>query len=135
MHLVWPALGATAAVLVCLMASAGVMQATNEQRPDSLAGVIGYLASPGSNVNPARMDGFTAVPRRYECDHWPVGSGDAVLALSAVVTREGYHCWTTKRPYQIAPPGCIGLSTAPSTVCRGGRAPQNSGNAAPHLQR
>ncbi len=89
MHLVWPALGATAAVLVCLMASAEVMQATNEQRPDSLAGVIGYLASPGSNVNPARMDGFTAVPRRYESDHWPVGSGDAVLALSAVVTREG----------------------------------------------
>ena len=60
MHLVWPALGATAAVVVCLLASAGVMQATNEQRPDSLAGIIGYLASPGSNVNPARIDGFTA---------------------------------------------------------------------------
>ncbi len=89
MHLVWPALGATAAVVVCLLASAGVMQATNEQRPDSLAGIIGYLASPGSNVNPARMDGFTAVPRRYESDHWPLSSEDAVLTLSAVVTREG----------------------------------------------
>jgi hypothetical protein len=89
MHLVWPALGATAAVVVCLLASAGVMQATNEQRPDSLAGIIGYLASPGSNVNPARIDGFTAVPRRYESDHWPLASEDAVLTLSAVVTREG----------------------------------------------
>ena len=89
MHLVWPALGATAAVLVCLLASAEVMQATNEQRPDSLAGIIGYLASPGSNVNPARLDGFTEVPRRHESDHWPLASEDAVLALSAVVTREG----------------------------------------------
>ena len=89
MHLVWPALGATAAVLVCLLASAGVMQATNEQRPDSLAGIIGYLASPGSNVNPARIDGFTTVPRRHESADWPLASEDAVLALSAVVTREG----------------------------------------------
>lgn len=89
MHLVWPALGATAAVLVCLLASAEVMQATNDQRPDSLAGVIGYLASPGSNVNPARIDGFTEVPRRHESDHWPLASEDAVLTLSAVVTREG----------------------------------------------
>ena len=89
MHLVWPAIGATAAVLVCLLASAEVMQATNEQRPDSLAGIIGYLASPGSNVNPARIDGFTEVPRRHESDHWPLASEDAVLTLSAVVTREG----------------------------------------------
>jgi len=89
MHLVWPAIGATAAVLVCVLASAEVMQATNEQRPDSLAGIIGYLASPGSNVNPARIDGFTEVPRRHESDHWPLASEDAVLTLSAVVTREG----------------------------------------------
>ncbi len=90
MHLVWPAIGATAAVLVCLLASAEVMQATNEQRPDSLAGIIGYLASPGSNGNPARLDGFTMMPRRYDSsDAWPVASEDAVLALSAVVTREG----------------------------------------------
>ena len=91
MHFVWPAMGATAAVLVCLLASAQVMQATNEQRPDSLAGVIEYLASPGSNGNPARIDGFTKVPRLFESANWPVGmtSEDAVLALSAVVTREG----------------------------------------------
>lgn len=89
MHLVWPALGATGAVLICLLASAEVMQATNEQRPDSLAGIIDYLASPGSNGNPARLDGFTMVPRRHASSDWPVASEDAVLALSAVVTREG----------------------------------------------
>lgn len=89
MHLVWPALGATVAVLVCLMASAGVMQATAVQRPDSLAGVIDVLARPGSNVNPARIDEFTMVPRRHASSDWPLASEDAVLALSAVVTREG----------------------------------------------
>ena len=89
MHLVWPAIGATVAVLVCLLASAEVMQATNEQRPDSLAGMIDYLASPGSNGNPARLDGFTMVPRRHASSDWPVASEDAVLALAAVVTREG----------------------------------------------
>lgn len=89
MHLVWPALGATGAVLFCLMASAGVMQATTVQRPDSLAGVIGYLASPGSNTNPARIDEFTMVPRRHESSDWPLAGEDAVLALSTVVTREG----------------------------------------------
>lgn len=92
MHLVWPAIGATMAVLVCLVASAGVMHATAVQRPDSLAGVIDYLASPGSNVNPARIDEFTMVPRRHASSsdaEWPLASEDAVLALSAVVTREG----------------------------------------------
>lgn len=91
MHLVWPAIGATAAVLVCLLASAQVMHATTEQRPDSLAGVIDYLASPGSNVNPARMDSAMMIPRRHETSTWPtvMTDEDAVLALSAVVTREG----------------------------------------------
>jgi Putative zinc-finger len=89
MHLVWPAIGATGAVVVCLLASAGVMQATAVQRPDSLAGVIDYLASPGSNVNPARIDEFTMVPRRRESSDWPLAGEDAVLALSAVITREG----------------------------------------------
>lgn len=89
MHLVWPAIGATVAVLVCLVASAGVMHATAVQRPDSLAGIIDYLASPGSNVNPARLDTFTMVPRRHASADWPLAGEDAVLALSTVVTREG----------------------------------------------
>lgn len=89
MHLVWPAIGATVAVLVCLVASAEVMHATSAQHPESLAGVIDYLASQGSNTNPARIDGFTMVPRRHASSDWPLAGGDAVLALSAVVTREG----------------------------------------------
>lgn len=89
MHLVWPALGATVAVLVCLLASGQVMEATAVQRPDSLAGVIDYLANPGSNGHPVRIDEFTMVPRRHASSDWPLVTGDSVLTLSTVVTREG----------------------------------------------
>lgn len=94
MHLVWPAIGASSAVLVCLLASAQVMGATAVQRPDSLAGVIGVLARPGSNVNPARIDEFTMVPRRHAATDWPLAgwpeaSDDTLFTLSTVVTREG----------------------------------------------
>lgn len=89
MHLVWPALGATVAVLVCLLASGQVMEATAVQRPDSLAGVIDYLANPGSNLHPVRIDEFTIVPRRHASSDWPLVNEDAVLTLSTVVTREG----------------------------------------------
>lgn len=94
MHLVWPALGASGAVLVCLLASAQVMGATAVQRPDSLAGVIDVLARPGSNVNPARIDDFTVVPRRLAASDWPLAGwpeagDDALFTLSTVVTREG----------------------------------------------
>lgn len=94
MHLVWPALGASTAVLVCLLASAQVMGATAVQRPDSLAGIIDVLAKPGSNVNPARIDDFTVVPRRHAASDWPTAgwpgaNEDALFTLSTVVTREG----------------------------------------------
>lgn len=94
MHLVWPALGASGAVLVCLLASAQVMGATAVQRPDSLAGVIDVLARPGSNINPARIDDFTVVPRRHAASDWPLAtwpeaSDDTLFTLSTVVTREG----------------------------------------------
>jgi len=94
MHLVWAALGATAAMLICIMASLGVLHAANQQRPDSLAGLISFLANPGSNENPVRLDTRMLAPRsRTDTDSLlplpPMPADDAVLALSAVVTREG----------------------------------------------
>jgi hypothetical protein len=92
MHLVWAALGATAATLVCLIGSISVMHATNQERPDSLAGLISYLANPGSNQNPVRLDNHMLVPRALiDAEAFlPMSANDnAVLALSAVVTREG----------------------------------------------
>lgn len=92
MHLVWAALGATAATLVCLVGSISVMHATSQGRPDSLAGLISLLANPGSNQNPVRLDNHMLVPRALtDAEAFlPMSSNDnAVLALSAVVTREG----------------------------------------------
>lgn len=92
MHLVWAALGATAATLVCLLGSISVMHATSQERPDSLAGLITLLANPGSNQNPVRLDNHMLVPRTLtDAEAFlPMSSNDnAVLALSAVVTREG----------------------------------------------
>lgn len=92
MHLVWAALGATAATLVCLIGSISVMHATNQERPDSLAGLISYLANPGSNQNPVQLDNHMLVPRALiDAEAFlPMSANDnAVLALSAVVTREG----------------------------------------------
>jgi len=94
MHLVWAALGATAATLICLIGSLSVLYAANQERPDSLAGLISFLANPGSNENPMRLDTRMLAPRsRPDLDPFmplpPMPVDDAVLALSAVVTREG----------------------------------------------
>jgi len=92
MHLVWAALGATAAMLFCLIGSISVLHAASQERPDSLAGLITFLANPGSNENPVRLDARMLAPRTRVDDlsaPLPLASGDAVFALSAVVTREG----------------------------------------------
>jgi len=93
MHLVWAALGATAAMLFCLVGSISVLHAASQERPDSLAGLITFLANPGSNENPVRLDTRMLAPRtRMDDGAVPLtalDSDDAVFALSAVVTREG----------------------------------------------
>ena len=63
MRLLWPALGATAAVVGCLVASLSVLQAATAENPESLAAMIERLrsaephpvlppANPGSDQNP-----------------------------------------------------------------------------------
>jgi hypothetical protein len=65
-----------------------VLQAASRERPDSLAGLIDYLANPGSNANPVRVDRYMSLPRAYE-PVMPTTTGDAEFAVAAVVTREG----------------------------------------------
>jgi len=89
MHLVWAGLGATFATLVCMAGSAGVLHAASQERPDSLAGVIAVLANPGSNANPLRLDAEMLAPRVRPDSGFEMSEGDAVLALAAVLTREG----------------------------------------------
>jgi hypothetical protein len=92
MRLLWPALGATAALLACVMAASGVFAAaTAEESPDSMAAMISMLANPGSDANPRTLDNSLFAPRALDASHVldSIGDEDAVYALSAVVTREG----------------------------------------------
>ncbi len=96
LHLVWSALGACIATVACVVVASGVLQAAQQERPDSLAGLIEMLANPGSNSNPVRADGRVSLPRALPEDiveraalHQPVAEEDAVFALAGVVTREG----------------------------------------------
>jgi hypothetical protein len=85
MHLVWAGLGATFAMLFCIFASAGVLHAANQERPDSLAGIISTIA----NTDPVRLvdSAYENQPLLDTTESLPVGEAD--LMLSAYVTRDG----------------------------------------------
>lgn len=83
-HLVWIGMAAAAASLICGTMMAGLLHYASPERNDSLAAMIQALASrdpymqlpsPGDVVPAALMDAMS--------------EDEAVLALSAIVTREG----------------------------------------------
>jgi hypothetical protein len=84
MHLVWAGLGASAALLFCVFASAGVLHAASQERPDSLAGIISTIAS-GSSESMRLAD--TAYENHALLD--TTEALDSDLMLSAFVTRDG----------------------------------------------
>ena len=101
MHLVWIALASTTATFLCGAIALGTLQFASPKRVDSMAAVIAVMAAPsGSDLNPARLDGryrFPSVPqggvvqRTLESTALAdsVSEADTMLAVSAVVTREG----------------------------------------------
>ena len=89
MHLVWAGLGASVATIICLIGSASVLHAANQERPDSLAAVISSLANPGSNANPVRLDADMLLPRPVTDSAIEMGEEDAAFALATSVSREG----------------------------------------------
>lgn len=95
LRFVWPAVGATAAAVLCLGLTTTVWRAASTDEPTSLAGMIGSLSDPGSDRNPLRLDGAISVPRVLNTDGPVVHAvldghdGDEVLAVAAVVKRDG----------------------------------------------
>ena len=94
MHLVYAALGAAAATIVCIVIMLGMMRFATSERPDSLAAIVTFLATPGSNENPVPIDGRVLLPRALDASFSAApGENDAevdtVFTLAAVVTREG----------------------------------------------
>ena len=95
--------GASLATTMCLVLMLGMMRFATIERSDSLAGILNFLATQGSNENPFVVDARVMMPRAldttFSSDELSVvgedylgGSRtgrDAVVALSAVVTREG----------------------------------------------
>jgi hypothetical protein len=108
MHLLWPALGATMAVLVCLSVAIGVLKSTTIERPESLAMRLEAM-SPGSEANPLRPDnnarvdryfdkyvdsdraGGISIPRVLDDGAFVAGIRDqeATFTMATVVNREG----------------------------------------------
>ena len=84
MHLVWAGLGASVATLICVIGSASVLHAANQERPNSMARVISVLASPGSNDNPLRLNYEMMAPRAVTDAAIEMSEEDAEYALSAV---------------------------------------------------
>ena len=98
LRFVWPALGASAAVALCVGLAETMWRATAEQQPASLAAMIESMADPGSDRNPLRLDGAMLVPRVLHnqgavahavLDSDGSENDDEVYAVAAVVTREG----------------------------------------------
>ncbi len=90
MRLVWPAAGAMLATLACTAAALGLMRLTLREQPASMAALIGALADPGSNQNPVPPDDRMLLPRTLpDLLDRPVIDRDSVVAIAAVVTREG----------------------------------------------
>jgi predicted anti-sigma-YlaC factor YlaD len=88
MHLVWAGLGASVATLICIVGSASVLHATNQERPNSMARAISELATQGSNDNPLRLNSSIKVPRAVT-DAIDLSERDAQYTLTVVVSREG----------------------------------------------
>jgi hypothetical protein len=97
LHLVWVGLAATAGTLICAAIVLGMLRFASPEREDSLAAMIAVVSAPsGSDLNPASLDGYIQVPSvpddgivRAMLEQSGDSEGEMVLALSAVITREG----------------------------------------------
>jgi hypothetical protein len=101
LHFVWIGLASTAASLLCAAIALGTVASAANERHDSLAAVFAVMAAPsGSDLNPARLDWRYRVPsvpqdsmvqQTLERNVLSEGTSDvdSMLALSAVVTRDG----------------------------------------------
>jgi len=100
LHLVWIALASTTATFLCGAIALGTLHFASPERHDSLAAVFAVMAAPaGSDLNPARLDWRYRPPsvsqngvvqRTLESNILADSvTDDTMLAVSAVVTREG----------------------------------------------
>ena len=90
LHLVYAGFGAAMATTVCLIIMVGMMRFATSERPDSLAAMVAFLATPGSSADAIVIDAASHArwTARFQAAN-ETAEQDAVFALAAVVTREG----------------------------------------------
>jgi len=96
-RLLWPALGATAAVLLCVSAAFSVLHMSVSHDPESLAALISAIGSPGTELRPLRpVDNGVTIPRLSEDEAQRAGDTlelmpeeDAIYTIRATVGRDG----------------------------------------------
>ncbi len=105
MRFLWPALGATVAVVICVGIAFGVLNSAMKERPESLAAMIETLGNPGTERNPVRPNGVS-IPRMLDdgAALEAIPEEDAVFAIRTVVSRDGRV--TT---YELLPPDRAGV--------------------------
>jgi anti-sigma factor RsiW len=88
---VWPALGATLALILCVYAATSVSRIARAVSPNSMAALIAVLASPGSDQNPLYLDADMLAPRGLFVGEAlaRIPEEEAAFAVAAVVTRQG----------------------------------------------
>lgn len=91
MHMWWPALGATCALLICICGSVYIWSTAMQRQPDSLAAMIESFSNPGSDENPMPLADAMSVPRVLDAGFDPdrIPAEDAEYAVSAIVTQNG----------------------------------------------
>ena len=90
LHLVYAGCGAAVATTVCLVIMLSMMRFASSERPDSLAAMVAFLATPGSSADAIVIDAASHArwTARFQAAN-ESAEQDAVFALAAVVTREG----------------------------------------------
>jgi hypothetical protein len=97
MHLVWIGLASTAATFLCGAVALSLLHFAAPEREDSLrAMIVAMAAIPGSDLNPASLDGLMiqapSVPEEgiVQASLERSGSeGEVMLAFAAVITQDG----------------------------------------------
>jgi len=96
LHLIWIGLASTVATFLCGAVALSALHFASPDRDDSLRSMITVISAPaGSDLNPIRVGKFLTVPSVpdqgliHAMLARPVSHEELVLALNAVVTREG----------------------------------------------
>ena len=96
-RLLWPAVGATAAVMLCVAAAVSVLHASTVQSRNSLAGLIAEIGVPGTEKWPLRpADNGVSIPELNADDSARAGGmleqmpeDDVIYAVRTVMGRDG----------------------------------------------